>query len=105
MAMDVAEIAAWEWDVAGGRMTWSTEPETLFGFPQGSFGEDRRLFNTVHPDDRERVQEAVEAAMSAGSTYECEYRARPSRWRRSCGSPNAGACCTRMTAESRRSSA
>ncbi len=74
MAMDVAEIAAWEWAVAGGRMTWSTEPETLFGFPQGSFGEERRVFNTVHPDDRERVQEAVEAAMSLGSTYECEYR-------------------------------
>jgi len=74
MAMDVAEIAAWEWDVASGRMTWSTEPETLFGFPPGSFGEDRRVFSTVHPDDRERVQETVEAAMSAGSTYECEYR-------------------------------
>ena len=28
----------------------------------------------MHADDRERVQEAVEAAMSAGSTYECEYR-------------------------------
>ncbi len=55
-------------------MTWSTEPETLFGFPAGSFGEDRRVLSSVHPDDRERVQAAVEAAMSAGSTYECEYR-------------------------------
>ncbi len=58
MAMDVAEIAAWEWDVASGRMTWSTEPEALFGFPPGSFGEDRRVFSAVHPDDRERVLES-----------------------------------------------
>ena len=35
MAMDVAEIAAWEWEIASGRMTWSAEPEALFGFPPG----------------------------------------------------------------------
>jgi PAS domain S-box-containing protein len=74
MAMDVAEIAAWEWDVASGRMTWSTEPEALFGFPPGSFGENHRMISTLHPDDRQRVQEAIEAATLAGSTYECEYR-------------------------------
>ena len=62
MAMEAAEIAAWEWDLASGRMTWSTEPETLFGFPAGSFGEDRRVLSSVHPEDRERVQAAVEAA-------------------------------------------
>jgi PAS domain S-box-containing protein len=78
MAMDVAEIAAWEWDMASGRMTWSTEPEALFGFPAGWFGENRRVFSTVHPEDQERLRESVQAAMSAGSTYECEYRlARP----------------------------
>src|SRR4026207_1289082 len=38
MAMDVAEIAAWEMDVDSGRMTWSTDPEALFGFPRGSWG-------------------------------------------------------------------
>ena len=74
MAMEAAEIAAWEWDLASGRMTWSTEPETLFGFPAGSFGEDRRVLSSVHPEDREHVQAAVEAAKSAGSTYDCEYR-------------------------------
>jgi PAS domain S-box-containing protein len=70
MAMDVAEIAAWEWHVASGRMTWSAEPEALFGFPPGSFGTNRRVFSAVHPDDRQRVQETVEAAMREGSTYE-----------------------------------
>ena len=74
MAMEAAEIAAWEWEVASGRMTWSTEPEALFGFPAGSFGEDRRVLSSVHPEDRERVLAAVEAAKIAGSTYECEYR-------------------------------
>jgi PAS domain S-box-containing protein len=75
MAMEVAEIAAWEWDVQTGQIRWSTDPETLFGFPSGALGEDRLVFRTMHPDDRERVEAAIHAAMSARSTYECEYRA------------------------------
>jgi PAS domain S-box-containing protein len=75
MAMDVAEIAAWEWEIQTGQVTWSTDPETLFGFPPGSFGNDRRILRTLHADDRRRVEAAIDTAVRAGSTYECEYRA------------------------------
>jgi PAS domain S-box-containing protein len=74
MAMDVAEIAAWEWNIQNGQMTWSSDPETLLGFPAGSFGEDRRVFRALHPEDRARVEAAVDLALRTGSTYECEYR-------------------------------
>jgi PAS domain S-box-containing protein len=76
-AMDIARMAAWEWDLTSNTVTWSTDPEALFGFPQGSFGPDRRIINVMHRDDQERVHRAVEAAF-AGHGYECEYRvARP----------------------------
>jgi PAS domain S-box-containing protein len=75
MAMDVAEIAAWEWDVKTGKMTWSTDPEVLFGFPGGSFGDDLRIFRALHAEDKPRVEAAVDSAFSKGSTYECQYRA------------------------------
>jgi len=75
MAMDVGEIAAWEWDVKTGTMQWSTDPEALFGFPGGSFGENLRIFTALHVDDKARVEAAVEQAISTGSMYECEYRA------------------------------
>jgi PAS domain S-box-containing protein len=75
MAMDVAEIAAWEWDVKTGKMTWSTDPEALFGFPSGSFGDNLRIFTALHSEDKERVEAAVDEAISTGSMYECEYRA------------------------------
>jgi len=75
MAMDVAQIAAWELDVASGRMTWSTDPETLFGFPRGSWGDDLRIFTRLHPEDKPVVQEAIDAAIRTGGTYESEYRA------------------------------
>jgi PAS domain S-box-containing protein len=73
LALEVAEMAAWEWDVQDGRMTWSHDPEALFGFPRGAFGVDRRLFTAMHRDDRPRMEEALAAAMTAGA-YAGEYR-------------------------------
>src|SRR5262245_643551 len=74
MALDVAQIAAWEWHLASNQMRWSTDPEALFGFPKGSFGQELRIFRAVHPDDRAVLEEATAVAVRTGS-YEAEYRA------------------------------
>jgi PAS domain S-box-containing protein len=74
MALDVAQIAAWEWQLATGRMQWSTDPEALFGFPKGAFGDDLRIMRVVHPGDRVRLEDATEVALRTG-VYEAEYRA------------------------------
>ena len=74
MALDVAQIAAWEWDLASGQMTWSADPERLFGFPKGSFGPELRIVRTVHPEDKSRTQDAIATALQTGA-YETEYRA------------------------------
>jgi PAS domain S-box-containing protein len=54
-------------------MTWSTDPEALFGFPKGAFGPDLRMVRALHPDDRDVLDDAVESAQQTG-TYEVEYR-------------------------------
>ena len=74
MALEVAQIAAWEWHLASGRMRWSTDPEALFGFPKGSFGQELRIVRAVHGDDKLRIEEAMAAALQTG-VYEAEYRA------------------------------
>ncbi len=74
MALEVAHIAAWEWHLASGQMRWSTDPEVLFGFPKGSFGQDLRIVRAVHDGDRSRVESAAASALASG-TYETEYRA------------------------------
>jgi PAS domain S-box-containing protein len=74
MALEVAQIAAWEWHLPSGQMRWSTDPEVLFGFPKGAFGQDLRIIRTVHPEDRQRVEEATATALTS-SSYEAEYRA------------------------------
>ena len=74
MAMEVAHIAAWEWHVASGHMTWSTDPEALFGFPRGSLGPELRVVHALHPDDKVSTEGAIAAARVTGG-YETEYRA------------------------------
>lgn len=74
MALEVAQIAAWEWHLSSGQMRWSTDPEVLFGFPKGSFGQELRIVRTAHPDDRLRIEECTADALATGA-YEAEYRA------------------------------
>jgi PAS domain S-box-containing protein len=74
MAVEIARIAAWEWQLATGQMTWSTDPEALFGFPHGAFGPEQRIIRAIHPEDRPRIESAVARALQTGH-YEAEYRA------------------------------
>ncbi len=73
MAMDVAQIAAWEWDVHSGDMTWSSDPETLFRLSTGALGPEKRLFRVLHLEDKERCEGALQEALRTGA-YECDYR-------------------------------
>ena len=74
LAMQVAQIAAWEWHLDSGQMRWSTDPEKLFGFPAGAFGPELRIACSVHPDDKAPTENAIATALATGS-YEAEYRA------------------------------
>jgi PAS domain S-box-containing protein len=73
MALAVARIAAWEWNLASGQMTWDTDPEALFGFPKGAFGPELRMIRAIHPDDKAAMDRAIAAALENGM-YEAEYR-------------------------------
>ena len=73
MAMQVGQIAAWEWNLQTKEVTWSTEPEVLFGFPAGAFGPERRIWTALHADDRQAVEDALTSAVHLG-VYEAEYR-------------------------------
>jgi signal transduction histidine kinase len=73
MAMEVAQIGAWEWQLASGEMTWSTDPEVLFSFPKGSLGAEGRLIRSLHPEDTENVERAIARTRETG-TYQADYR-------------------------------
>ena len=73
LAIEVARIGAWEWHLASGHVTWATDPETLFGFPEHAFGSDRRLFDALHPDDKAAAEQAMAATLETG-VFQADYR-------------------------------
>ena len=73
MAMEVGQFAAWDWNLTADRMAWSTDPETLFGFPRGAFGPELRMSRALHPDDKSMVEHAIASALASG-IYEADYR-------------------------------
>jgi PAS domain S-box-containing protein len=74
LALAVAQVAAWEWDLTSGQLTWSADPEIVFGFPSGSFGQDSRISHVAHPEDVQTLGKAMSEAIKTGD-YRTEYRA------------------------------
>ena len=91
MAMEVAQIAAWEWDLATGQMTWSTDPEALFGFPAGAFGPElessarctrttsRASQAALELAECDRSHTSANTAPSGRTVGRVDHRARPDR--------------------------
>jgi len=76
MSLKSGHTGTWEYDVVNNRVTWSEQIYEFHGLPVGSFGGRVEDFPPlIHPDDRERVSEAVRKAIEERAPYSTEYRA------------------------------
>ena len=74
-ALEVADAAAWDWDLATGMIRWSGRIEQQLGVPPGTFrGSFEEYVARVHPDDRARVVQAMQRAQHEGVEYAEEFR-------------------------------
>ena len=68
-------IAYWEWDILTGNEFWSSHFYGLLGFAPGEIVATYSEWeNRLHPDDRERVLEAVKQSLENKLTYHIDYR-------------------------------
>jgi PAS domain S-box-containing protein len=75
LALEAARMATWDWDILTNRITWSPNTEALFGLAAGEFDDSYdRFVARLHPDDRERVLEAINAAITMSADYDIEFR-------------------------------
>jgi PAS domain S-box-containing protein len=72
-AQEVAHIGSWYLDLTHNRLTWSDEAFRIFGIPKGTSLTYETFLGTVHPEDRERVNQAWTAALH-GAPYDIEHR-------------------------------
>jgi len=74
-AQRIARVGNWSFDVRSGQLTWSDEVFRIFGQKPGNFSPDFEGFLTmVHPDDRERIEAAVDKSLLTGNAYEIDHR-------------------------------
>jgi two-component system cell cycle sensor histidine kinase/response regulator CckA len=70
----IAHVGSWEVDFVTNKISWSDESYRIVGLePQSQPATLELFYAFVHPDDRERVRQAIDAATRA-STFEVEFR-------------------------------
>jgi diguanylate cyclase (GGDEF)-like protein/PAS domain S-box-containing protein len=75
LALQVARMSSWEWNLETGEVVWSRDQEALDGFVPGSFGGTLQAFlDLVHADDVDRVRQALAQAAEMRSGFEIEFR-------------------------------
>jgi PAS domain S-box-containing protein len=77
MAVEAADIGLWDWDPVARRLQWDERSHALFGLPTGAPVDDQVFLASLHPADRERVQDAIAAALDpeGSGDYDIDYRA------------------------------
>ncbi|MBK4990739.1 hybrid sensor histidine kinase/response regulator [Pseudomonas sp. S36] len=74
-----AIIGTWVWDIPNDRVTADERFSHSFGLPLAKCLAGMPLveaFDSIYPEDREHVADAIQAAMACGGAFRCEYRVR-----------------------------
>ncbi len=77
LATSAASIGTWDYDLNSGTLSWDARCKALFGLsPDRLVSYEGTFLAGLHPDDRDRVDEAVRTALAspAQSRFETEYR-------------------------------
>lgn len=89
LAIDAAEIGAWNWHIASGHVEWTPWTYQLFGQRPGVVVSKEWFLERVHADDRRGVTDWLSQAVRQGGRTAFEFRIdRPDgsvRWMRSTG--------------------
>ncbi len=74
-AQKVAHVGSWDLNLLTGNLYWSDESYRIYGFKPQEFVPNFAKFESIlHPEDHERVQKAIDAALKDTSKYDIDYR-------------------------------
>jgi PAS domain S-box-containing protein len=72
-SQELAQVGSWNLDLKNDVLIWTDETYRIFGVPIGMPLTYEKFLGLVHPDDRERVDKAWQAAL-AHNDYDLEHR-------------------------------
>lgn len=74
-AQAIANVGNWDWNIVTGDISWSDEIYRIFGLTPQEFNATYEAFmESVHPDDRESVINALNEAVEHRKNYNIKHR-------------------------------
>ena len=74
-AQRIGHLGNWNWNIVANELEWSDEIYRIFGLTPQQFGATYEAFlASVHTDDRQRVDDAINAAVGEHRPYGIQYR-------------------------------
>jgi PAS domain S-box-containing protein len=72
LALELAAIVGWDWDVATDKFVWNDDPQRLLGpAPDGGYPDRKQM---VHPEDSAEFVRAGSESLRSGEAYRAEFR-------------------------------
>lgn len=75
LMVEAARLGTWDWNIPTGELVWSRECLDMFGLPRDTQMSYERFLQAIHPEDRQKIDEAVQVAIESGDEYSTEMRA------------------------------
>jgi len=74
-AESIAHVGNWDWNIETNELSWSDEIYRIFGLNPKEFGATFEAFlESVHPEDRDSVQQSVSDALYRKKPYSIDHR-------------------------------
>jgi PAS domain S-box-containing protein len=74
-AQHLAKVGSWELDLLNNKLIWSNEIYRMFEIDQSAFEASYEAFlDVIHPDDRDKVNEAYTNSLTTQQPYEIVHR-------------------------------
>jgi PAS domain S-box-containing protein len=75
LALELNHIGCWDWRIETGSVDWDDNNSRLLGLVPGEIQTSHQLWKgTVHPEDIDRLEQAIADALTANTKFEIEYR-------------------------------
>src|SRR6266702_7846736 len=77
LALAAGQMGSWDWDTLSGTCIWDEGQCGIFGVDPSSFAVTRENVQAmIHPEDWQRLKQALDGVTSNGQSYQAEFRVR-----------------------------
>lgn len=74
LAIEGAGAGMWFWDLENDLIEWTKEYKHIFGVEPNPDTSFKNILNVVHPDDQEKVKDAIQKTLQFGEDFKVEMR-------------------------------